>query len=107
MHGLLAPLLLAVDTNTGSFNVSLAGAGWLRGLPPAANWAGGAPLDGRWSPLKNDDVDNDDAAATVSTVGGINTPVPRGIRWAVNEPAAVIPWLLHGATGWANSPPRD
>ena len=27
----------------------------------------------------------------------------RGIRWAVNEPAAVAPWLLHGATGWGNS----
>ena len=27
----------------------------------------------------------------------------RGIRWAVNEPAAVAPWLLYGATGWANT----
>ena len=30
-------------------------------------------------------------------------PPARGIRWAVNEPAAVAPWLLHGATGWANT----
>ena len=30
------------------------------------------------------------------------TSATRGIRWAVNEPAAVAPWLLHGAA-WANS----
>ena len=27
----------------------------------------------------------------------------RGIRWAVNEPSAAAPWLLHNATGWANT----
>ena len=27
----------------------------------------------------------------------------RGLRWAVNEPSAARPWLVDGATGWANT----
>ena len=39
-----ASLVITVDAATGAFNVSLGAALWLRGLPPAAGWAGGNPL---------------------------------------------------------------
>ena len=42
-------------------------------------------------------------AALATVLALTSSAGQRGIRWAVNEPSAAAPWLLHNATGWANT----